>query len=105
MLIKIDILISKDINLIILTRFNYINIYRIKFKLNVTLSRSFIKRDIVLKRYITILAKAYLAILIEYSELSISDYIFKLVNEYSIALFIILVNLSFHAVLARNDLN
>ena len=43
-LIKINILAFKDINLIISKRFNYINSYNIKFKLIVTLLfRSFIK--------------------------------------------------------------
>ena len=42
-LIEIDILTFKDINLIISTYSNYIDSYRIKFKLIIISSKSFIK--------------------------------------------------------------
>ena len=87
------------------TRSSYIGTYYTKFKLNVTLPRPFIKRDIVFKRYITVLAKAYLAILIEYNKLPTGNYIFKLVNGYLIALFTTLVDLSFYIILVRNNLD
>ena len=104
-LIGIDILSTEDIDLVISTRSSYIGTCHTKFKLNVTPPRPFIKRDIVLKRHVTVLAKAHLAILIEYNKLPTGDYIFKLVNGYLIALFTTLVDLSFYTVLARNNLD
>ena len=43
MLIRINILVFKNINLVISIRFDYIDSYYIKFNLVVILSRSFIK--------------------------------------------------------------
>ena len=99
MLIKINILAFKDIDLIISTRFNYIDSYRIKFKLIIISSRSFIKQSVMLDKSIFILIKVYIIISIKRYKLSSNNYIFKLINKYSIALFALLVNSFFYAIL------
>ena len=65
-LIRIDILIFKDIDLAILISIGYINSYRTKFTLTVLLLRPFIKRDVTLKKPISIPTKSYIAIAITY---------------------------------------
>ena len=106
MLIKIDILTSEDIDLAISIRTNYINSYRITFKLIiVSLSRPFIKQKVVINKLISIPARAYIVISIEYIDLPFDNYIFEPIDGYSIALFAIVVNLLFYFVLARNNLN
>ena len=59
----------------------------------------------MLKKFILIPTKFYITILIKYNELLSNNYIFKLVSEYLVVLFTILINLSFYAVLIYNDIN
>ena len=105
MLIGMNILAFKDIDLIISTRSNYIDSCRIKFELVVISPRSFIKQSVMLDKPVSILAKAYIIISIERCELSSDNYMFELADECSIALFASLVNSFFYAILARNNFN
>ena len=104
-LIGIDILVVEDIDLTISTRTGQIGSYRTTFDLIVTPTRPFIKQDVILKKPITIPAKAHIAIPVERYDLPSRDYIFELANRYPVALFASLVDSSFHIVLARNNSN
>ena len=61
--------------------------------------------EVIFKKDITILARSYFAILVKYNNLSSNDYIFKLLNNYSIILYAILVNSVFYTILAYNNIN
>ena len=83
------------------------NSYRIIFKLEIALLiRLFLKRDMLLITSISILTHFNIAILINYIDLSIeNNFIFKLVANYLVVLFVFLVNFFFYIILARNNLN
>ena len=59
----------------------------------------------MLKKLVSILIKIYIIISIKHYKLSSSNYIFKLIDKYSVALFAFLVNLFFYAILVYNNLN
>ena len=103
MLIGIDILASEDINLTISTRTRRIGSYSTIFELNIEPTRPFVKQEVMLKKGITVPARSYFTILVEYSDLPSSDYIFKLSNNYPITLYATLVNSAFYTILARNN--
>ena len=107
MLIGMDILGSEDIDLTISSCSGHIGSCQTKFDLIVVPpERPFIKKDVTLKRSISIPARAQLAIPIEIemgNELPSGDYLFEPANGCPVALFSSLVDSSFHAVLVRND--
>ena len=104
MLIDINILIIKDIDLIIVIRKRHIDNCRITFELIITFSlKTFIKQSVMFEKSILILIYSHMTMLIEYVNLFFKNYIFKFINECSVALFIIVINSSFHAILIRND--
>ena len=106
MLININIITSKNINLIIFKKINYINSYYIIFKLLISLLRPFIKRDVVLKNLILILIYSYIIIRIKYIKLFDKDnFIFKSSSDYLVTLFVAIIDLSFYAILARNNID
>ena len=105
-LIKINILAFKDIDLAISTRTSHINSYRTTFKLLVISSlRPYIRWEIILKRSISILTRSYIAIPIEYLNLLFDNYIFEPIEGYPITLFIAVIDLLFYTILARNNLD
>ena len=59
----------------------------------------------IINKLISILARAYIAILIEYIDLPFGDYMFEPIDGCPIALFIIVVNSLFYFILARNNLD
>ena len=44
-----------------------------------------------------------MTIFVLYKSLLVDDYMFKSINEYSITLFVAVINASFHAIITRND--
>lgn len=107
MLIDINILTSENIDLIIFTRSNYIESYDTLFSLIVTLlTRLLIKQDVLLNKFITISTYAQLNISVEYISLPDEDnFMFEPIKDCFVTLFAIIVNSSFHIVLARNKLD
>ena len=104
MLIEINILDSKNINLIISTRIEHIESCFTVFELNMKSSiRVFIQQSVMLDKSITISAYSQITISIALIKLSFDNYVFKSVDKCSIALFAVVVNLSFYAVLTRNN--
>ena len=57
----------------------------------------------ILEKLILILINFYITMLIEHVNLFFENYIFEFINEYSIVLFAIIINFSFHVILIRND--
>ena len=105
-LIRIDILILENINLVISIYLEYINSYYIKFKLIITpLLRLLIKQNILFKKSILILVKLYIVILITRNELLSNNYLFKLINKYLVILFITLIDFLFYVILIYNNLD
>ena len=103
-LISMDILASKDINLILTNRSGHVNSYQIKFDLVITpLLRPFVRQEVMFKKPISVSAKSHMAIPIECGNLPSNDYMFEPANGYSVTLFTILVDLSCHAILVRNN--
>ena len=106
-LININIITLEVINLIISKQTNYINSYRIIFELEIALlTRLFLKRDMLIIAFISILTHFNITILIDYIDLSVGDnFIFKLIANYLVVLFVFLINFFFYIVLARNNSN
>ena len=105
-LVDINIITSENINLIIFERTDYIDSCYITFELSISSSRSFIRRDILLKKLISVLAYSYMIISIKYIDLLSEDnFIFKSFNKCLVALFASIVDLFFYIVLARNDID
>ena len=104
MLIDINIFIIENVNLIIIIYKKHINNYRITFELIITfLLKTFIKQSVIFKKVILILIRFYIIMFIEHVKLFLKNYIFKFINEYLIALFIIVINFLFHVILICND--
>ena len=106
-LIGIDIIIPKDIDLVISSKIGYISSYRTNFKLTITpLIRPFLKRDVLLGAPISIPVRLNIAILINYINLPTRDnFIFKPTPDYLVALFTLLVDSFFYTIIVRNDLD
>ena len=106
-LIEMNVLVFEDIDLIIFTRIDHIESCDITFQLFVTPSaRSFIKQEVILERSIFISARSHLTVIVEHISLfAEKDFIFEPVKKCSITLFAVIVNLFFHVVLTRNDLD
>ena len=105
MLIRIDILNSKDIDLVISTRTGHVSSYRTTFQLTVAPPpRPFIKHNVIIGKSVSVPAHSYIAVPIEHIKLPArNNFIFKPTKGCPIALFASVVNSSFHAVLVRND--
>ena len=104
MLIEINILDFENIDLIISTRIEHIESYFTVFELNMkSLIRAFIQQSVMLDKSITISAHSQITISIAFMKLSFDDYVFKSVDECSIALFAVVMNLSFYTMLTRNN--
>lgn len=106
MLIEINILTPKDIDLIISTRTGYINSYYITFELIIAPpTRSFIKQNVMLKKTISIPAHSRMTVPVFHNDLPNNNYMFKPADEYPVTLFTTVINTSFHAVITRNNTN
>ena len=104
MLIDINVLAIEDIDLIIIMRKRHIDNCQITFELTITsFLRSFIKQNVMFKKSILILIRFHMIMLIKHVKLFLKNYIFESINGYSIVLFIIIINSSFHVILIRND--
>ena len=104
MLIEINILDSKNIDLIISTRIEHIESYFTVFELNIeSLTRVFIQQSVMLDKSVAISAHSQITISIALMKLPFDDYVFESIDECSIALFAAVMNLSFYIVLTRND--
>ena len=107
MLISIDVITSKYIDLVILERTRYVNSYRTIFELIIVpLTRPFIKRNVLLEAPIYIPAHSNIAVPIDYIDLPAGDnFIFEPTTYYPVVLFVSVVDSSFYAILVRNDLD
>ena len=104
MLISIDIIIPKDVDLVILEKIGYISSYRTTFNLTITpLIRPFLKRNIILGAPISIPVYSNIVILIEYIDLPNRDFIFEPSLDYPIVLFILLIDSTFYTIIVRNN--
>ena len=101
--ININILIFENVDLTIFIYINYIENYYIIFNLIISPPRLFIKYKIKLEKLIFVLIYFYIIIFIEDVKLSFDNYIFKFINRYPVALFIIIINTLFHVILIRNN--
>ena len=103
MLIGMDILASEDIDLEISTSTGYIGGCGTTFELSVT-SRPFIKQEVMLETQVSIPAHSHMTVLIKHVTLPAgADFLFKPAKNCPVALFALVVDASFHAVLARNN--
>ena len=104
MLIEINILDPKNIDLIISTRIEHIESCFTVFKLNMkSLIRVFIQQSVMLDKSVAISTHSQMTISIALMKLSFDDYVFESVDKCSIALFAVVINLSFYVVLTRNN--
>ena len=103
MFININILISKNVDLIIFIYIDYIENYYIIFNLTIAPLRLFIKREIRFEKKIIILIYFYITKFIENIKFFFDNYIFEFIDRYLVTLFFIIINNLFHVILIRNN--
>jgi hypothetical protein len=105
LLISINILVFKKVNIIISKKTSHIKSYKIDIKLKATLKKGIAKLLVCVIARITIPLFAFIAILIYYIVIAKDkDLLFKPDNML-VTLFVQLVNKDIKTVLARNNLN
>ena len=105
MLLKNDILILKEINLLFLKDIAYINNYNINLLIEVRLKEFLIKRVINLKEISIILSHLNVTIIIYYLNLLNRNFLFKSRKDSILFLYIKIVNKNIEIILIKNDLN
>ena len=107
MLIGMNIITPKCIDLVILERTGYINSCWTTFELAIIPpTRPFIKRDVLLGALVYIPVHSNIAVTIDHIDLPAGDdFMFEPITYCPVALFASVVDSSFHAVLVRNDLD
>ena len=105
MLLKNDILVLEEINLLFLKEIAYIDSYNINILIEVRLKESLIKRVINLKKISIILLYLNVTIIIYYLNLSNRDFLFKSRKDSILSLYAKIINKNIEAILIKNDLN
>lgn len=94
------------INILIIIKIiikNKLKFTRIKKKLIINIIIIIIIKIIILIKIIDFYYYSHLTILIKNIDLFIENFLFELIKNCFIALFVIMINFSFHVVLTRND--
>ena len=104
-LLRNDILISKEINLLFLKKIAYIDSYKINILIEVHLKESLIRRVINLKKVLIISLYLNVTIIIYYLNLLDRDFLFKSRENSILSLYIKLINKNIKIILIKNDSN
>ena len=104
-LLKNDILILKEINLLFLKKIAYINNYNINIFIEIHLKEFLITRVINLKKVLIILLYLNVIIIIYYLNLLDRDFLFKSRENLILFLYIKLINKNIKAILIKNNSN
>ena len=104
-LLRNNILILKEINLLFLKEITYINNYNINILIEVQLKESLIRRVINLRKITIILLYFNITITIYYLNLFNRDFLFKSRENSILAIYIKNINKNIKAILVKNKLN
>ena len=104
-LLKNNILILKEINLLFLKKTAYIDNYNINILIEVYLKKSLIRRVINSKKVLIILLYLNVIIIIYYLNLLDRDFLFKSRENSILSLYIKLINKNIKAILIKNNSN
>ena len=104
-LLRNDILILKEINLLFLKEIAYIDNYNINIFIEVHLKESLIRRVINLKKVFIISLYLNVTIIIYYLNLLDYNFLFKSRENSILSLYIKLINKNIKAILIKNDSN
>ena len=104
-LLKNDILIFKEINLLFLKEIAYINNYNINILIEVHLKESLIRRVINLKKIFIILLYSNVTIIIYYLNFFDRDFLFKSRENSILFFYIKLINKNIKIILIKNNSN
>ena len=104
-LLKNNILILKEINLLFLKEIAYINNYNINISIKIHLKESLIRRVINLKKIFIISLYLNVTIIIYYLNLLDRNFLFKSRENSILSLYIKLINKNIKAILIKNDSN
>ena len=105
MLLRNDILVLKEINLLFSKEIAYIDSYNINISIKIRLKEFLIKRVINLKKISIILLYLNVTIIIYYLNLSNRDFLFKSRKDSILFLYTKIINKNIKAILIRNDSN
>ena len=104
-LLRNDILILKEINLLFLRKIAYIDNCNINISIEVHSKESLIKRVINLKKVLIILLYSNVTIIIYYLNIFNRDFLFKSRENSILSLYIKLINKNIKAILIKNNSN
>ena len=104
-LLRNDILILKEINLLFLKKIAYINNYNINIFIEVHLKKSLIRRVINSKKVLIVSLYLNVTIIIYYLNLFNRDFLFKSQKNSILSLYIKLINKNIKAILIKNNSN
>ena len=105
MLLRNNILVSKEINLLFLKEIAYIDNYNINISIKIHLKESLIRRVINLKKVFIISSHLNITMTIYYLNLLDRDFLFKSRENSILSLYIKLINKNTKAILIKNDSN
>ena len=104
-LLRNDILVLEEINLLFLKEITYINSYNINILIEVHLKESLIRRIINLKEISIISLHLNVTIIIYYLNLFDYNFLFKSRKDSILSLYIKIINKNIKAILIKNDSN
>ena len=104
-LLKNDILILKEINLLFLKKIAYIDNYNINIFIKVHLKKSLIRRIINSKKVLIVSLYLNVTVIIYYLNLFDRDFLFKSRENSILSLYIKLINKNIKAILIKNNSN
>ena len=104
-LLKNDILILKEVDLLFLKKIAYINSYNINILIEVHSKESLIRRVINSKKVFIISSHSNVTIIIYYLNLFDYNFLFKSRENSILSLYIKLINKNIKAILIKNDSN
>ena len=104
-LLRNDILISKEVNLLFLKKIAYIDNYNINILIEIYLKESLIKRVINSKKVLIVLLYLNVTVIIYYLDLFDRDFLFKSRENSILFLYTKLINKNIKAILIKNNSN
>ena len=105
MLLRNDILVLKEINLLFSKQIAYIDSYNVNILIEVQFKESLIRRVINSKEIIVISSHLNVTIIIYYLNLSNRNFLFKFQENSILSLYIKLINKNIKVILIKNNLD
>ena len=105
MLIKNDVLILKNIDLLFFKRTIYIKSYNIKILIKIYFKNLIIRRVINIKKIIIIFIHFITTINIHYLDLFNRNFLFKFIDDFTLLFYVNIIDKKINDILIKNDIN